>query len=85
MCMNCVVESRRCVRKEGRKREKGVYIVNLVAGLISARGRVGFAWRLSTEFGGLGRIRRTWQNLAEVPDIAVETGGRMQGVMGVVP
>ena len=62
--MNCVVRSRRCVRKESRKREKGVYIVNLVAELTSARGRVGFGWRLS----------RFWQNSADLAEFGRSSG-----------
>ena len=33
MYMNCVIRSRRCVRKEVRNRGKEVYIVDLVARL----------------------------------------------------
>ena len=62
MYINCVIRSRRCVRKEGRKREERVHIVDLVAWSIRAQSGIGlgtWSWQNLAEFGG------TWQNMAE--------------------
>jgi hypothetical protein len=53
--MNCVIKSRRCVRKEGPRK----------------KGYISLTWLLGQHMHGaavlaeLSRIRRTWQNMAE--------------------
>ena len=72
--MNCVIKLRRCVRKEGKKMgRKGIYrqlscLVNTCTGQNRIRGAV---------LAELGRIRWTWQNMAECGGewrIAVDCG-----------
>ena len=66
MYMNCIIKSRYYIRKGSKKTKgKGVYIIYLVAGLtgtVLCTGQDRIWVAVLAEFG---RIRWTWQNMAE--------------------
>src|SRR6266571_4597761 len=81
--MNCVMKSRRCVRKESEEQGEEVYIVNLVARLTVLYRALSRFGRNSADLAEFGRNGRLWQNLAETADCGklwwrqVESGWRV--------
>jgi len=64
MYINCVIKSRHCVRKEGKKVQEGVYTVYLLLGQQVHRAEV-------TDIRILRILRADIVNIANIVDIAV--------------
>ena len=80
--MDCVIKSRRCVRKEGKKvQRRSIYIGNLVARSTGTQGRN--CRRCGYRYGYCGYREHCGYCRSDAANIAVEIGRRVQGVTGV--